>query len=108
MEGLLSMKAIWNGSVIAASDDTVVVEGNHYFPAQSVDQALLVASDHTSVCAWKGTANYYSLRVGGELNQDAPGITPSPKRRRARSRAALPFGAVCALSNKPSGGRCAA
>lgn len=73
------MKAIWNGSVIAASDDTVVVEGNHYFPAQSVDQALLVASDHTSICGWKGTANYYSLRVGGELNRDAAWYYAEPK-----------------------------
>jgi uncharacterized protein (DUF427 family) len=65
------MKAIWNDTVIAESDDTVVIEGNHYFPPESVANELLLGSDTTSVCPWKGTANYYSIVVDGETNQDA-------------------------------------
>ncbi len=56
------MKAIWNGAVIAESDDTVVVEGNQYFPRDSVNDEYLVESSHTSVCPWKGTAEYFSTR----------------------------------------------
>ena len=73
------MRAIWNGTVIAESDDTVVVEGNHYFPATSVDQALLRPSTTTSVCPWKGTATYYSLEVDGKVNTDAGWYYPAPK-----------------------------
>ena len=65
------MKAIWKDTVIAESDQTVIVEGNHYFPAESVANELLQDSDTTSVCPWKGTANYYSVVVDGEANQDA-------------------------------------
>ena len=73
------MRAIWNGTVIASSDDTVVVEGNHYFPAASVDQAVLRPSQTTSVCPWKGTASYYSLEVDGKTNADAAWFYPEPK-----------------------------
>lgn len=73
------MKAIWNGQVIAESDDTVVVEGNHYFPRDAVDSAVLVESSHSSVCPWKGTASYYSLSVGGETNENAAWYYPEPK-----------------------------
>ncbi|MBU1801139.1 DUF427 domain-containing protein [Nocardioides sp.] len=73
------MRAIWNGTVIASSDDTVVVEGNHYFPADSVDQALLRPSSTTSVCPWKGTASYYSVEVDGRTNPDAAWFYPTPK-----------------------------
>jgi uncharacterized protein (DUF427 family) len=73
------VRAIWNGAVIAESDDTVVVEGNHYFPVESVDDDLLRPSDHTSVCPWKGTASYYSLEVDGETNADAVWYYPEPK-----------------------------
>lgn len=65
------MKAIWNGTIIAESDETVVVEGNHYFPLTSVRQDRLVPSDTTTVCPWKGTASYYSLDVDGARNPDA-------------------------------------
>ncbi len=65
------MKAIWNDEVIAESDDTVVVEGNHYFPKDSINEGLLRPSDKTSVCSWKGTANYYTLAVNGKENPDA-------------------------------------
>jgi uncharacterized protein (DUF427 family) len=73
------MKAIWKGTVVAESQDTVVVEGNHYFPRHSVNAALLEASSHTSVCPWKGTAHYYSLVVNGDRNPNAVWYYPEPK-----------------------------
>ncbi len=65
------MKAIWNNEVIAESNETVVVEGNHYFPAGSVTEEYLQPSDTTYQCSWKGTANYYALSVAGAENPDA-------------------------------------
>jgi uncharacterized protein (DUF427 family) len=73
------MKAIWKDQVIAESQDTVVVEGNHYFPLASVNAALLEPSNHTSVCPWKGTANYYTLKVGDQRNTDAVWYYTNPK-----------------------------
>lgn len=73
------MQAIWNGQVIAESPDTVVVEGNHYFPLESVNRALLEQSQTTTVCPWKGTANYYSLNVDGARNVDAVWYYAQPK-----------------------------
>jgi len=73
------MKAVWNDKVIAESDDTVVVEGNHYFPLDSVDAALLSPSDTTTACPWKGTANYYTLDVDGARNPDAAWYYADPK-----------------------------
>ena len=77
------VKAVWNGATIAESDDTVVVEGNHYFPLASVDRGLLRDSSHTSVCPWKGTAGYYSLEVGGVQNRDAAWFYAEPKPKAA-------------------------
>ncbi len=71
--------ARWNGAVIAQSDDTVVVEGNHYFPADSVDEALLVPSDTQTNCPWKGVASYKSLVIDGKRNPDAVWYYPDPK-----------------------------
>ena len=73
------MKAKWNDRVIAQSDDTVVVEGNHYFPPDSVDRRFLEPSDTTTVCGWKGTANYYSVVVDGKTNADAAWYYAQPK-----------------------------
>jgi uncharacterized protein (DUF427 family) len=73
------MKAIWNGQVIAESDDTVVVEGNHYFPADSVKQEFVSPSSTRSACPWKGEASYYSLSVDGSDNPDAAWYYPTPK-----------------------------
>lgn len=73
------MKALWNNQVIAESDDTVEVEGNHYFPRDSVKDDYLAESDHTSVCGWKGTANYYSLEVDGQTNENAVWYYAEPK-----------------------------
>ena len=73
------MKAIWNGAVIAESDDIVTVEGNAYFPAAALRRDLVTPSAHASVCPWKGTAQYYSLAVDGKTNPDAVWYYPAPK-----------------------------
>lgn len=73
------MKAMWNGEVVAQSDDTVVVEGNHYFPAESLNQSYIVPSETKTFCPWKGEASYYSLNVAGDVNQDAVWYYPEPK-----------------------------
>ncbi|GAB2799756.1 DUF427 domain-containing protein [Rhabdobacter roseus] len=73
------MKAIWNNEIIAESDDTVVVEGNHYFPVDAVQVRYLRPSDTHTVCPWKGTASYYSLEVDGDVNKDAAWYYPTPK-----------------------------
>ncbi|EZP49254.1 DUF427 domain-containing protein [Sphingomonas sp. RIT328] len=72
-------EAYWNGTRIAASDDIVTVEGNAYFPRDAVDPAVLADSATTSVCPWKGTAHYHSLRVGDAENRDAAWYYPEPK-----------------------------
>jgi uncharacterized protein (DUF427 family) len=73
------VRARWNGAVIAESDDTVVVEGNHYFPAASISPGVLQPSAHATVCSWKGTAACYSLLVDGKVNQDAAWVYPAPQ-----------------------------
>ena len=73
------MKAIWNGATIAESDDIVKVEGNAYFPADALKRELVMDSAHTSVCPWKGTANYLSLKVDGRTNENAVWYYPEPK-----------------------------
>lgn len=72
-------KAIWNDKVIAESNDTVVVEGNHYFPSESVNKDYLRPSEKHTVCPWKGTASYNSLEVDGKKNPDAAWHYPDPK-----------------------------
>jgi uncharacterized protein (DUF427 family) len=84
-------RAIWNGRIIADTPDTVVVEGNHYFPADAVDPALLTPSTTTSVCGWKGTANYHSLVVDGVQNRDAVWYYADPKPQAANIKGRLAF-----------------
>ena len=72
------MKAVWNGEVIAESDDTVVVEGNHYFPRAALREDVLEPSSTHTTCGWKGQASYYSLQVGGQTNRDAVWFYPDP------------------------------
>ena len=72
------MKAIWKGVTIAESDDTVVVEGNHYFPEASLNRSFVTFSNHRSSCPWKGQAHYHSLMVDGEMNPDAVWYYPEP------------------------------
>jgi uncharacterized protein (DUF427 family) len=73
------VKAIWNGVVLAESDQTKVVEGNHYFPAETIDRAYFRASTTNTVCPWKGTASYYTLEVDGQRNADAAWYYPQTK-----------------------------
>ena len=73
------MKAIWNDTVIAESDDTVVVEGNHYFPLASVNPELIEDSATTSFCPWKGTAEYFTIKVNDQEKADAAWIYREPK-----------------------------
>ncbi len=73
------MKAIWNDRVVAESDDTKVIEGNHYFPPESVRADLFEDSDTHTTCGWKGVASYKSLVVDGERNADAAWFYPEPK-----------------------------
>ena len=72
-------KATWAGKVIADSNNTVVVEGNQYFPAEAVNREFFRPSQHTSVCPWKGTAHYYTLEVDGIKNENAAWYYPQPK-----------------------------
>jgi len=73
------MKAIWNNKVIADSDDIVKVEGNSYFPADSVNMEYFEDSEAQSVCPWKGNASYYRINVDGKINKDAAWYYPEPK-----------------------------
>lgn len=73
------VRATWNGVVLAESDDTIVVEGNHYFPAEAVRDEYFVPSSTTTVCGWKGTANYRTVVVDGEENPDAAWFYADPK-----------------------------
>jgi len=72
-------KASWEGTVLAESDRCVVVEGNQYFPPNSVRREHLVPSDHTTICPWKGTAHYYSVEVNGKRNENSAWFYPEPK-----------------------------
>lgn len=85
------VEARWNGSLIASSDDTVVVEGNHYFPAAAVDTAVLRPSSTTTICPWKGTAHYHSLYVDGAENRDAAWYYPDPKPKAEHIRDRIAF-----------------
>jgi uncharacterized protein (DUF427 family) len=71
-------RAVWNGATLAESDDTVVVEGNHYFPNHTINQEFFRDSDSHTVCHWKGTASYYDVVVDGETNRDAAWFYPDP------------------------------
>jgi uncharacterized protein (DUF427 family) len=85
------VKAIWNGAVVAESSDTVVVEGNHYFPLDSVTREYLRDSTTTSVCPWKGTASYWSVEVDGRVATDAAWYYPQPSQAAAQIRDRVAF-----------------
>lgn len=74
-------KAVWNGTVVAESNDTVVVEGNHYFPVDSINRQYFQESNTHTTCPWKGVASYYTLEVDGQLNKDAAWYYPSTKEK---------------------------
>jgi uncharacterized protein (DUF427 family) len=85
------MKATWNGKVIAESKDTIEVEGNQYFPPQSVNHEFLTDSDTTSVCHWKGTASYFNLEADGKVNKDAAWYYPDPSEAASRIKNYIAF-----------------
>ncbi len=73
------MKAIWKDKVLAESDETIVVEGNHYFPPGSINKEFFVPSPTRTTCPWKGVASYYNISVDGKVNKDAAWYYPEPK-----------------------------
>lgn len=85
------MKAIWNEQVIAETDDTVVVEGNHYFPRASLRDEFIRDSEHSSFCPWKGTANYYHLEINGDTNSNAVWYYPEPYKKANQVRDRVAF-----------------
>lgn len=85
------MKAIWNGAVLAESPDTVVVEGNHYFPRESIDERYFRPSDNHSVCSWKGTADYFHVEVDGRRNPNAAWFYPTPSQAAAEIEGRVAF-----------------
>jgi uncharacterized protein (DUF427 family) len=85
------MTATWNGSTLAESDDTVVVEGNHYFPPEALADAHFEPSDHTTACPWKGTAHYKHVVVDGERNENAAWYYPEPKSAAEQIRGRVAF-----------------
>ena len=84
-------KAVWNGTVLAESDRTEQVEGNHYFPPDSLKTEHLTPSDTTTTCPWKGTAKYYTVEAGGATNPDAAWYYPEPKERAENIRGHVAF-----------------
>jgi len=94
------MQAIWNGQVIAESDDTVIVEGNHYFPRASVNPDYLQPSETTSFCGWKGDCSYHNLVVAGQQNPDAAWYYAEPYPRAENIRDHIAFWKGVAVSEK--------
>ena len=88
----MPLEAIWNDTVIAHSDRTVVLEGNHYFPREDVDTSMLEKSATTSECPWKGTAHYYTIDCDGSRSEDAAWYYPDPKPEAEAIRGRIAFG----------------
>ncbi len=84
-------KATWNGTVLADSDETQVVDGNQYFPPSALQREFLQESDKTSFCGWKGTANYYDIAVDGQVNKDAAWYYADPKPEAANIKGYVAF-----------------
>jgi uncharacterized protein (DUF427 family) len=85
------MKAVWKNTVIAESDDTVMVEGNHYFPEASLKREYISFSNHKTSCPWKGQASYYSISVNGDVNPDAAWYYAEPKEAAANIKGRVAF-----------------
>lgn len=85
------MRAIWNGTVLAESDDTIVVDGNHYFPPDALNREHLRDSDTHTTCGWKGVASYYDVVVGDQVNAGAAWYYPTPKAAAERIRDRVAF-----------------
>ena len=84
-------RASFNGVILAESDDTVVMEGNHYFPPESIDRQFFLPSEHTTICPWKGEASYYHVEANGELNTNAAWFYPDPTPAAARIKGRIAF-----------------
>ncbi len=93
------MQAIWNDQVIAQSNQTVVVEGNHYFPEESIKKAFFTSSNHTTICPWKGTAHYYHIEVKGKTNNNAAWYYPEPKEAASQIKGRVAFWKGVEISN---------
>ena len=91
-------KAIWNGAVVAESDATVEVDGNQYFPPDSIREEFFSRSDHATVCGWKGTARYYTVSVDGETARNAAWYYPEPKQAASDIRDHIAFYPVVQVS----------
>ncbi len=85
------MKAIWNETILADSNSTIVVENNHYFPKESVNLDYLIKSDTHTHCPWKGKAHYYHIKVDGKLNKDAVWYYPEPKEKASKIKNHIAF-----------------
>ena len=85
------MKATWKGATLAQSEDTVIVEGNHYFPLASIERTYFQESATHTSCPWKGIASYYNICVQGELNKDAAWYYPQPKEAAAHVKDRIAF-----------------
>lgn len=96
------LRAVWNGAVLAESGHTVKLEGNHYFPAESLRREYLSASPTTSTCPWKGQARYYHVTVNSKINRDAAWYYPHPSPRPGRSPGMSRSGAACGSSAFPA------
>ncbi len=92
------MKAVLNGTVLAESDDTVVVEGNHYFPPSSVNSEYLTPTDRSTHCPWKGDASYYDITVDGTTESNAAWHYPAPKEKAAEIKDHVAFYGVVTVS----------
>ena len=84
-------KAVWNEKVIAESDQTKVIEGNHYFPPESVHQEYLQETDYHTTCPWKGKASYYNVVIDGEVNQNAAWYYPEPNKAASENKGYIAF-----------------
>lgn len=85
------MKAVWNNTVIAESDSTIVIEGNHYFPPESIKKEFFDESSTSTRCGWKGTASYYSIKIDGELNKDCAWCYPEPSEAATKIKGYIAF-----------------
>ena len=92
------MRAVLNGTVIAESDDTVVVEGNHYFPPESVKTEFLESTSHSTHCPWKGDASYYDITIDGQTQSNAAWYYPAPKEKAAEIKDHVAFYGVVDVS----------
>jgi uncharacterized protein (DUF427 family) len=85
------MKAVWNGAILAESDETIVVEGNHYFPSETANREYFRESNTHTVCPWKGTASYYDIIVDGNVNRDAAWTYPAASKAAKRIEGYIAF-----------------